>query len=213
MKTVKTKLIIVACVLPLLFMACGKDNEPNPPTVNNAPITFVKLGNRWDYVVFENGINYGISTITLVSEENNRFGVLYNEDNNWCFTISTFWYGDGEYWKIYPHSLYVDTTASIQLHRNSYVGQKWTYKNILLGFTELPPIETKTEEIYEVLSVSETVTVPAGTFTNCIKIKYQIRYDYGQIDNWIYWIHKDFGLIKSVNVELGLERQLHSKNF
>ena len=58
MKKFKTKSkfnLLAAIMVPLLFVACGKDdNDATKPTTNNAPFTFLKVGNEWTYGVFYN---------------------------------------------------------------------------------------------------------------------------------------------------------------
>jgi len=86
MKTVKTKLIIVACVLPLLFMACGKDDDnPNPPTEKEEMFAFLKVGNSWTY---ETGFSpmyickFTIDSTEIISEnESKYFGTFYRGDH------------------------------------------------------------------------------------------------------------------------------------
>jgi hypothetical protein len=71
-----------------------------------------------------------------------------------------------------------------------------------------------------VLFVSETVTVPAGTFNNCIKVKMEENYKYFFLDEEIYkdtsysyfWIHKDIGVVLE-EIDGENTSKLISKNF
>ena len=88
MKTVKGKLIIVACVLPLLFMACGKDD--NNPIGNNAPFTFLKVGNEWEYGVYDNeGELLRTFKRSILYENKGYFRILEDDNVN---SPPYYWY-------------------------------------------------------------------------------------------------------------------------
>ena len=186
----KKIILIVATIL--LTMACSKDeNEPKTPTVNNEPFTFLKVGNEWVYEIRDNPNE--TTTISIVSEENDYFKVIYNItfEDEYPREFTYYWYTDsGNYWK--NDILDVGMDGIIWLYKNSYVGQIWEPENSVIC-------------TIEVVSVSERVVVPAGTFNNCIKIKKTNIYG---IVGYI-WIHKDVGQIMGTLPPL----KLKSKNF
>ena len=185
----KAKILITTLIVSMLFMACGKDDDnPNTPTSNNDPFTFLKVGYEWEYDWY-NVPGYSTKS-TIVSEDSNYFRIIIDDNENFY----TYWYSDGNNWQVTFN--YGGTEFKhIQIHRNCYVGQKWN--TIYDNYTKLE---------MEVLSISDTVTVPAGTFYNCIKIKESVfereRY---------YWIHKDIGEIMHIDGEA--IKKLISKNF
>jgi len=176
-----TKLIIVACVLSLLFMACGKDDVNdttpyNPP--DTAPFTFLKVGNKWEYGHYncENELTYSYKTTGIYLEKKGTYivegypvtggqSLWLVRDSNWYQSFDYNYEGD------------VFTLNSIILYGDCYVGQKW--------------LDDRKLEL-EVLSVSDTVTVPAGTFYDCIKVMRHAGY--GLVDSYL-WYHKDIGFL------------------
>jgi len=195
MKTVKTKLIIVACVLPLLFMACSKDDDAKKPnTSNNPTFTFLKLGNSWEYELNDNP-NY-VYKQTIISVKSGIFKI--DEDHNIPGVPPggiTYWFANSNHWK-----LNTDSTGGggyVVLQRNYSVGQKWDITSTVM-------------KTAEVVSISETVEVPAGIFSNCIKVEILCQ-EYGFEYYYTYWIRPDIGIIKSL--EGSFLQQLKSKNF
>jgi len=184
----KKIILIVATIL--LTVACSKDeNEPKNPTVNNEPFTFLKVGNEWEYGNYHNYTHNGefelsdTYTIELVPSENDYFKLKRIPEISpytWWNMDANAWYeGAGGY------------GSGIKLPKNCYVGLK--FNEWELGYSE-------------VVSVSETVIVPAGIFKNCIKIKVP---NYGKGE--YHWYHKNYGLIM---LELeNLMYKLHSTNF
>ena len=68
----KSKLnLLAAMVILLLFVACGKDDDATKPASNNAPFTFLKVGNEWMYQPIDD-LN-SIWGIRIVSQKNNLF--------------------------------------------------------------------------------------------------------------------------------------------
>ena len=126
---------------------------------------------------------------------------------------SSTWYSNGNYWKI---NVDEETNLGlIILNKNCYVGQRWDTTASVGGYTS--------KLFTEVLSISETVTVPAGTFTNCIKVKLEENTKYirnGEVvdrtQSECCWIHKNYGMIMMEVVEgmvKGAVVKLKSKNF
>jgi len=191
-------LLIVATFL--LVVACSKDdvNEPKEPKDTHPVFSFLTIGNRWIYARYEISdtyTEYRTSTIRhkVDTNINSIACVAYYADVLYC--DGDIGYGimfiatDSTVWEFY--------FFDFPLFWKSYtVGQKWYNP---LDFDILAR---------EVVSINETVTVEAGTFHNCIKIK-EI-YDCGRED--FFWIRNDVGVIKVVRYDdFGME--LKSKNF
>jgi hypothetical protein len=132
---------------------------------------------------------------------------IVSEENKGCFKTNfhnyydSYWYADGEVWK--THTNESGEKGFIALYKDTYVGQKWEIKD--------------GEYTMETLSVSETVTVPAGVFENCIKV----AMSYKETDAWYqnFLFSTKFGLIKREiagdghSMQGGSSMQLISKNF
>ena len=180
----KRIILIVATIL--LTVACGKDeDEPKTPTVNNEPFTFLKIGNEWEYGVYNSGGEL-ISTYKykLVLEENGYFYVERTPAYE-LVDLTLWWRTDDNAWhqNVHEHLNGNDgipyITSYIILPKKCYVGQKFNRFSL------------DSEEGLEIVSVSETVIVPAGIFHNCIKVISRgawWEYNY-------FWYHKDYGII------------------
>ena len=138
---------LITIIFLAVLCACSSDDD-NKPTPNAHPHwEFLKVGNSWTYE-FTDYDDGSKDTITeqIISITGNTVGVKWRDGSN----IQNFkWYANKEY---FSNS---EDFSSISLYKVSYVGQKWNDSN----WTN------------EVISISETVEVPAGTFYNCVKIK------------------------------------------
>ena len=204
MEKIKIKTIIAACILSLLFVACSKDDNPNEPKGNQLEknFPFLKVGNSWtmqDYVVNWDGIDTNTFTITL----NQKVDTIINSTK-----YSLYYAADDEY--AHPVFIVDDSTVGVDnmipmFWKNYTVGQSWDIQS-----DDQYDINRR-----EVVSVNETITVPAGTFNNVIKIihfHYDSDNDNGYEDIW--WIRNDVGIIKHISAGGGnWEYELKSKNF
>ena len=178
----KKIILIVATIL--LTVACSKDDEP---AANNEPFTFLTVGNEWVYVTYDRD-NKLVDTFKLeiLSEENNLFHLQKDPVNFsfpvWWHITDNAWYRSEKQTVSYTYNLKI-------LPINCYVGLR------IYG--------------YKVYSISETVTVPAGTFHNCIKVAEGDGF--WAVPPYITWFHKDYGIVRQV--EGGSTHELISKNF
>ena len=195
-----------------MFVGCGKDE----PTTNDTPFTFLKVGHEWIYESYYDDLPNDIWKIVITSELNNFYKIDYYDyyEGSWDDCGNKIWYSNGEYWKIGVSGIF-ENDGVIILYRNSYVGQKWD-TTITVSDYGYSVTETHSSEV---LSISETITVPAGTFTDCIKVKVEdIRKffwdgeDYEVTNYEYYWIHKNVGIVMSEDNE-GRVDKLKSKNF
>ena len=181
----KISLILAAIMMSLMFVACGKDKDDynTPQTTNNAPFTFLKVGNEWELYSPNIPDGYNIAKRKVLSQNGNILK-LKNSQEDWSDTF---------YWKLTDDNWIASCDSAgndgyVFCPRNCYVGQQW---DIILNNTITIPAK--------IISITDTVIVPAGTFTNCIKIEWQtieigdfgnefVVYDY-------YYLHKDYGII------------------
>jgi len=199
-------LLIVATFL--LVVACSKDdvNEPKDGNQLEKNFPFLKIGNSWTYNFYEVDLDNG-------SIDSNTFTLSLNRKDTMSFgydtTYTVYYVTDGlkediffiaandstliggiSFWK--PRIEFPDYLKSYT------VGQSWGY------YPNPDDYVSKT-----VISINETVTVEAGTFHNCIKIK-RIREDEDPNPSFI-WLRNDIGVIKIENNNRTVE--LKSKNF
>ena len=204
---IKINLILAAIMLSLMFVGCGKDDDNTKPTTNDAPFTFLKVGNEWEYESYYDGIPDDTWKMKIISESNGYYIVEYDG-----YHYRT-WYSNGNYWKIITD----DETnyGPIILNKNCYVGQKWD-TTVSNGYAT-------SKVTTEVLSISETITVPAGTFTRCIKVKVEENSKYTwngeEVELKIlayFYIHKNIGTVMMEVIEgpvKGVVSKLINKNF
>jgi len=200
----KKKKFLLLYVFLLIFMAIGckegcKESDtvdivlpPPPIEVNDAPFTFLKVGNEWVYDVYvlDDETPYGTTFMNIDSVDEKGY-----------FRRQQQWNGGGQTTDISPEYEYTNDTNwgrydgysslygdlfEIYLYRNCYVGQKWDVVN---GNTSIT---------VEVLSIAETVVVPIGVFTDCIKVRFFRTFNNQNIEQeGINWYHKDIGVIKN----------------
>lgn len=200
---------VLTGLLAVAFLgSCKKDddnnNNPNPnPNPQGTTFGFLKAGNEWKY----NGTAYDTVTGTD-STITNAFTMKITKDmgNNTFEMISYFDSSVGSF----------TDTAYIYRDNNEIAvkdttGAKYTYlkANPVVNDSYYGPDST----LITVMSVSETVVVPAGTF-NCVKIKEFEPMDPNEFQ--YTYIDKVQGIIKYVfyeNNKLVTEMELKSKNF
>lgn len=190
----------------IAFTACSDNTVENGDVIErNFP--FLKVGNSWDCIQYSTDFRDGTidtneATISLTRREN--WDTVFNEIR---YEVAVFFGSeevDGVIIKedreifIANDSNATSEKVSLPLFwKDYYVGKKWDSGNPN-GIT-----------IREVVSINETVTVKAGTFNNCIKIKEYSEKDKDDVDYW--WIKNDVGIIKCKSEYSDME--LKSKNF
>ncbi len=179
-----TKIKFLGLSLTLLFLlACDKEDNDES---SNLFCEFLKVGNSWDYdLTFEylDDVPHTIKVnYKIIDEENGFFKVRYMAVRE----KELKWYGDEEVFTDeygteddqYSMPLIVKSdlpgTVRFCTHPDSYLGQVSRKK----------------------VSTSETISVPAGTFTNCIKIHEVYTGDQNLFKT--YWISPKIGIIQVV---------------
>lgn len=186
MKKTNQILTLAICTIFCLF-SCKKDDDNstnNAPTVTTS-FPFIKNQNSWIYELrIDNDttpliINYSIQAI----DENGYCSIKYQTSTGGIHN-EFIWYSNSEF--------FCDETGSVESYwfplfykSNNTIGRKW---DAPVNDDDLGTITR------EINSVTESVTVPAGIFTNCIKIKQTYSADAQIID--YYYLSPLVGIIK-----------------
>lgn len=192
MKTSGSALILL---LAVLFLAsCKKDDpEPNdntPTTPASSVFTFFKTGATWTYDTYDSDGSAVIQqSYTINSISSNYATVNWNVAGIFNYTVN--WYADNSAFSMLcspgdgKKLIWCDATPSI--------GEFW-----FEGWTDSTGTVTDTCRI---IGVGETVTVPAGTFTNCIKIRETTSDD--PMCYKLFWLSLSSGVIKTEGTTAG----------
>jgi hypothetical protein len=185
MANLKIKLAIATIITSLLFVSFSEND--NAVGTNNAPFAFIEVGNEWVYGMYNKDNELlGEAKFKIVSGSDGCFETNFSE------SYDSYWYADDNLWK--THSNEHGEGGYVALYKDTYIGQKWE----VMGKYEM-----------KVVSVSETISVPAGSFDMCIKVEMTYKDGGSMFQNW--WFCKDFGIIKRETLNGSM--QLHSKNF
>ncbi|PKP03681.1 MAG: hypothetical protein CVU11_07395 [Bacteroidetes bacterium HGW-Bacteroidetes-6] len=188
MKKLNPVWILLAAMLVLA--SCKKDDDTNPtPTNPSTPsssvFTFFKTGASWTYDTYDSdgGAHFNQTyTINSISAQNYAT-VNWNVAGLYSYTV--YWYADNNKFSMlcYPG----DTKMLIFCDADPTVGESWAE-------TWIDSTTNVTDSCY-IIATNETVTVPAGTFTNCIKIKETTTDD--PLCYKYYWLSLSAGVIKT----------------
>ena len=215
---------LITIIFLAVLCACNSDDDNNPNDNNNYfEFEFLKVGNKWEYAecmqtddCFSNDFGYTeeITGITNYNDDwyypNQVNQIDYDVERNtgdntaWAFIGDTvlfthFWWNT---WSSKPFS---------------YITGGFIFKDEKLG-NKILPISIDAIDTYlhrNVVSLNETVTVPAGTFHNCIKIKSNFEYNNQHFEG-IYFFSYKYGTIKFIYKEPNKdEKTIHlmRKNF
>jgi hypothetical protein len=189
----KITLLILATFL--LIVACGKDDEVNNPIeTNNFP--FLKIGHSWTYLRYQNN----------KTDSSYRTSILkYKVDTTINSINCCFYYAGPPSQNIYDSDvLFVDLDSCVFEAEKGY---PWFWQTYTVGKKYYNSLDSAM--VMEVVSINESVTVEAGTFNNCIKIK---EFYANNREDFI-WIRNDIGFIKIEREYDDFGMELKSKNF
>jgi hypothetical protein len=188
-------------VIPLLFgslfliSSCEEDNGDMACTAFSFP--FLEVGNQLMYY-YEPSIFGGEDTVTLTVESQGNDGnykMVFTSVNIAVLNSTAYYFACND--RIYAGSSPVSTNNSYFLSTDANVGDSWT-RAATSGGTIVE---------HSLLSKTETLVLPAGTFDNVWKITYHQQ---GTVNtDTIYWRH-DIGYVKYSG---WLRYHLLSKNF
>lgn len=178
----KKRLISSSTILfAFLLISCENGNNDNNQSVSK--FQFLKTGNTWTYKMTIDG-------------KNGPSDVIYNiqsiDDEGYCVIKFTAGNNDHTDYRWYANSdFFADESGSENdywfplFYKNSTVGKKWTS---LVDDDDSGIINR------EVISITENVSVAAGAFSNCIKVKETFQKD-SKIINY-YYVSPQAGIIK-----------------
>ena len=195
----------------LWFAGCSdKNDDVNNPNNNSnvGNFEFLKVGNKWEYEISYYDENGNFIDGKLIDNDFNPLEIIAMKKHNNCWWNECVWETQfiinndnniGFFENANSISYRSDICANAPtIAKNYYKGQKWG--------------------IREIISINETVIVPAGTFHNCIKI---VAKFYGETN--IEYISPKYGIIMMQGTIHYLEnneektgksvRQLNRKNF
>ncbi len=171
----------------VFFCSCEKDD--NNVDKKSSTVNFMSVGNKWVYDLYSEG-EADTTTLTykILSDEGNGYfsiesflDVLESNDMYWYYKDGVFAENSGAVPPNYVFAL---------IDENPALSDKWT------SGEEDETLGTITRQI---TSMNETITVPAGIFANCLKIKETYSEDSKVVS--YYWFSYDAGIVKeSANV-------------
>jgi len=205
-KTVRFFLFVFLSLSIFQLVSCNKDDNSTDPPDQQDKFSFVKVGNLWTYSTSYQGTTYPDMTYQVLSNfANNVYKVkqTYPSSNQTGTTVQyIFWYcTESEYASV------SDSTGNHKMmifNNNIKLNQEYSFINH--GDTGLPEGDTV---YYKLLSETEIVSVPAGTFT-CAKMSLYFTPYRNRPVTYIY-SSKSAGTIKIENDFSKFE--LKSKNF
>lgn len=181
--TVKSLLMSSFIVLfGFLSVSCEKESPDNDQSASGIP--FFKSGNTWTYKMTIDGKN-APSDITYKLQS-------IDEDGYCTILFTTSSTSHTEYVWYANHDFFADESGSepeywfpLLFKNGNAVGKKWT-----------APVEDDDlgKITREILSISETITIPSGTFSNCVKVKETFAND-AKIINY-YFLSEQNGILK-----------------
>lgn len=182
-ENMKNKFWILVVFISILF-SCNKNNPTSLP--------WLKIGHKWTYDV--SGINnYKEANIEIIDNNNGIFTIQSQYDS--LSPNFDYLYLEDKFLCIYDATDVKSANQFLLKISKAKVGDKWT---------RITPNETY---YHELISLNESVTVPAGTFI-CKKIK--VTFKNSSNTQYTFW-SDDFGQIKIENLIINLD--LKSKNF
>ena len=204
----KTKTLITVFITMLFFVACRDNYYYDDTLYNNDPFTFLKVGNEWEYGIYNNDELINTTNLKIISASDGsliNYRVIFDNDEN-KFAYWVYHNGmrsaDMElvpyYIGFHSDSNAIFNHLAYSLQQDCYVGKQW---NINYGNEPIKILQ-------ETLSISDTLITPAGIFYNCIKVKTSPLF--GSFDNYT-WFNKNYGII--MMQEGGVTYKLNSKNF
>jgi hypothetical protein len=202
----RKSLLVAVLAAMVIFIGCSdKDNDDTP--INNAPFTFFKVGNEWVYGIYNNGEINDTTKLKIVEEIKNISTIIHYKvifDDKYDENKFAYWF-DSPNTQIYltPFNFYNPDSV---FNRLAYDFEQYCY----VGFKKRYNATDNIEVIKEILSISDTVVVPAGIFYNCIKIKTTPLF--GIFDNYS-WYHKNYGIIMMEEGEVTYKLHKHNLGF
>lgn len=212
MKKINIKLMMISLIIVVFIfcVSCTQNNTNTPPIAkppventggnqipepgqgNNVPEEKVddvsvyfpmKVGNQWEYEGIGN--EYAAYTQEATYNKGNRYQVMINNGGTVMANI----------YEISKDKI-INTYREAESYTNKNVLDKKSNLNIVI--LQLPIKVGSTwvseENNYEITDINKKVTVPAGTFEDCVAIKEVFKEG---TSYQLYYYKRDIGLIKS----------------
>lgn len=184
--------IILLAIFSIAFISCKKDKKEDPaPTPTPTPVVtefdYVKTGAKWTYNTTDTDPNHA----GIIIEES--YEIKTKDTEGWC-TVE---------WKIASVAVqqlewYADNSMySNHAQKSSQMRFPLVKSNPVIGDTYSVTYTSNTGEVTNtrvVISINESVTVPLGTYTNCVKIRETTSEDPVYYKD--YWIDKTIGIVR-----------------
>lgn len=175
----KQSIFLLTILLGFVLISCEKDDNDT----NISIFPFLKTGNTWTYKMTIDGKDAPSNVIyNIQSIDNDGYCVIKFTAGNNSHTDYR-WYANSDFFADESGS---ETDYWFPLfYKNNTIGKKWS-----------SPIEDEDLGTIkrEIVSTTENISVPAGTFSNCIKIKETFTKD-SKIINY-YYVSSQAGIIK-----------------
>jgi hypothetical protein len=184
--------IILLALFSIVFISCKKDKDsdqdPAPtPTPVVKDFDYVKVGAKWVYNTSDSDPNHQ----GIIYEQ--TWIVKTKDADGWCtvdwalpgFTYTVEWFADA--------TMFSNMASKAQqmkfplIKANPVLNDTYsiTYSNDTMNVTDTRVIK----------SLTESVTVPAGSYTNCVKIHETTSADSVYYKD--YWIDKTVGIVRT----------------
>ncbi len=182
--------IILLAIFSIAFISCKKDKKEDPaptPTPVVTAFDYVKAGAKWIYNSFDTDPNHA----GIIIEES--FEIKTKDTDGWCsveWKVASVvvqqieWYADNN---IYSNHAQKSSQMRFPLVKSSpVVGD--TYN---VTYTANTGQVTNTRVV---ISLNESITVPAGSYSNCVKIRETTSEDPVYYKD--YWVDKNVGIVR-----------------
>jgi hypothetical protein len=185
------KLILFLTIVSISLLSCKKDKDEDPPPTPTPPVVgefdYIKAGAKWTYNTFDTDPNHQGITV----EESHE--IKTKDTDGWC-TVE---------WKIAPVFVqqiewFSDNTMfSNQAQKQSQMRFPLIKSNPVLNDTYSITYSSNNGPVTNtrvVKSLTESITVPAGSYTNCVKIHETTSEDTVYYKD--YWVAKNIGVVR-----------------
>ena len=174
-------------MISMISFGCKKeeDNEPTPTPYSNSVFTFYKVGASWTYNDFDSDDPSVIinESYTITAIDNDGYATVRWDVAG--FSNNVQWFANSnKFSNLASKPLNQNLTLCTA---NPQVGNTWS-ETYNLGEGDITNTET-------IESINETITVPAGTFSNVIRIRETTSDD--PVYYKLYWFSKEHGILKT----------------
>jgi hypothetical protein len=186
----------------IFLVSIGCEEKTTDPPANDNNFTFAKVGNKWTFKVTSDSHTSDMTQEIIKDMGNHIYKVETIYQGASFGTVYLFWYVNGEEMSF--------NTDSSGLHKNFLFNSSSEVNKTYMSIVEYSPFLQSGDTVYaKILSLDESVTVPAGTFS-CIKIQVWGGVTSSMPESMVYFNRK-VGQIKQTSESMTLE--LKYKNF